>query len=65
MENGTLEGMVNVSDIEQVQWFVIETQGIPLSTKPFQTFAFMCSAASNDNRNNHQQRVFRVQLSKC
>jgi hypothetical protein len=27
MENCTLEGMVNVSDIQQVQQFAIETQG--------------------------------------
>jgi hypothetical protein len=33
MANGTLEGMVNVSDIEQVQQFATETQGIPLCTK--------------------------------
>jgi hypothetical protein len=65
MENGTLEGMVNVSDRQQVQQFVIETQGTPLCTKSSQTFACMHSAASNDNRNNHQPRVFRVQLSKC
>jgi hypothetical protein len=49
MENGTLEGMVNVSDREQMQRFVIEIQGIPLCTKSFQTFACMRSAASNDN----------------
>jgi len=49
MDNCTLEGMVNVSDIQQVQQFAIETQGIPLCTKSFQTFACMCSASSNDN----------------
>jgi hypothetical protein len=33
MENGTLNGMVNVSDIEHVQQFATGTQEIPLYTK--------------------------------
>jgi hypothetical protein len=35
MENGTLDGMVNVTEIEHVQQFAIETQGTPLCTKSF------------------------------
>jgi len=49
MENCTLEGMVNISHIEQVQQFATETKGIQLCTKSFKMCAYMCSAASNDN----------------